>query len=1790
MHSIKLHRWHLTIVMMLINNVVFGQNEAFKLHLRNGTIMPPVNISVEAGSEGLRQNGTSRAGKVVIIQFFNIPDEQCKAKLKDGGIELLDYVPDNAYTAFVHGSPDVNLLILSNARSLIELTAAQKIQPLLLSAEIPAHVQTVAGKLDLWVSYPPAITLGEVKKELKDNGFEMISDSLDLYQIVELRIDKARLEQLADLPWVQYVAEKPAPTESFNDKSTAATRANVIAAGLPFGYKLDGEGVVIGIGDTGKLSEHIDVSTRVISYTTQGSFWHGLHVAGTAAGAGFINEKYKGYAPKAHLLIRQNTAILRNASDLVRDFGMIVTNNSYGSSASGCSGFGSYSSYANMLDRQAKDLPHLLHVFAAGNSGLAAPCNGLPTGFGNIIGDYTSAKNVISVGRTESTGVVASQSSKGPVQDGRIKPELIAPGASITSTTPGDLYQSATGTSMASPAVTGGIALLYQQYRQLHGQQNPKNALIKALLCNGASDKGLAGPDYSNGFGMMNLLRSVKMLEKGRYFSGELTNNAVNQHQIDVPANTAFIKVMLYWNDPAASMISGAKALVNNLDLSASVSGNSDILPLVPNPANPLLVAVSGIDSVNNIEQIVVESPVAGIYSLKVTGTKIPSGPQEYFLVYDVIERSTELTYPTGSEHLTTGEIINISWDSYGNPSSTFAVSYSLNNGLSWVSINGVVPAGTDQLTWTVPDTPTGLAKIRLVQNETGTIKESGSFSIMGLPVITMATVQCQGYAAVQWTAVSGASDYELMRLQGDEMKPVALTAELKYTFKGLSRDSTYYFSVRPRINGIPGSRASAIKWKPDNGTCSGTISDRNLGIDSIISPLKSGRLLTSTSLSALQPVTIGIRNFDDQKLGQAFEIGYSVGDAAAPIHWETISSELPAGGYLQYTFSKMVYMYNPGIYAVNVFIKIDGDPDEANNQKTVVVKQYPNPRISLPYLQDFESVPEQTLLFNATGLENADNYDFIPQDNIGRLRTYVQPGLAYSGTKALTLDADIWDGNEHKMSVQGTFNLAGYDCKSDEVRLAFKYRQHGLYQHYGDIGVYVRGKDTDQWISAFDYNSTSYLPAGKNFKQVDLDVSNLLKKNSQQFTESFQIMWRQKVFYPAQLDGYTIDDIKLFSATSDLAVQGIIQPSPAVCSSNYQELGILIKNNGNDNCFDAPFRIMVDGSVVHEGKVPLVEAGKDTLYSFKFSANLHLPGDHIVTALVQKAYDVNPGNDTIRVVFTTPPVISSFPYLEDFEDGQGGWQTSDPNSAWQFGRPASAKIKGAASGVNAWKTNLTGPFQSAGTSYLYSPCFDISGMEWPTLSFSTSIDLEVCNTGACDIAYVEYNTGHGWIRLNERAWSTNWYNYQDSWNFQDHTRWHVSTVRVLSWMGPYIRFRFVLDGKSSNSREGIAIDDIQVYDFLSTIAEYIPAQDPVIHENMQGNEWIDVKLSSSLVASVNPNNQNLGRVIVTTYLNDSRTPAANGQYYLPRSFSISASEPNFSKPVGVRLYFMDSEVEGLITAPDKTGISKPLSAYDLAVTKYSGSNEDGDLMNNSAVSWTYYPKSAVHKVPYMNGYYVEFNTGSFSEFWLAGDYIGVGTQLPVTLVSFSAKRHTSTENKESVLLAWETTSEKEFSHFEIEVARNEKDLIKSKFSKISDVAGATNSAGQIRYYTFTDNYPMISVVNYYRLKLVDNDGSYRYSAIRAVNFDKNAQWKIFPNPASEHFEVEFEEKAGEIVRINILDLSGKQIMMKTISATGTIQKAEIDLSDVLVAPGLYLIRMASRDREQTFKIIMKGR
>src|SRR5439155_678547 len=182
-------------------------------------------------------------------------------------------------------------------------------------------------------------------------------------------------------------------------------------------------------------------------------------------------------------------------------------------------------------------------VFAAGNLRSMQPIDDCSAGPYGTIGPPATAKNVITVGAINSDDQsMTIFSSWGPVRDGRLKPELVAPGAEVgndggvTSTMPGNSYGVLVGTSMATPVVSGAVALLVEDYRAHYNGQDPAPSTLKGLLVHTASDLDddtswfNKGPDFASGYGLVQIQDAVDQLRNQGFLVGQVG------HHVPVPA------------------------------------------------------------------------------------------------------------------------------------------------------------------------------------------------------------------------------------------------------------------------------------------------------------------------------------------------------------------------------------------------------------------------------------------------------------------------------------------------------------------------------------------------------------------------------------------------------------------------------------------------------------------------------------------------------------------------------------------------------------------------------------------------------------------------------------------------------------------------------------------------------------------------------------------------------------------------------------------------------------------------------------------------------------------------------------------------------------------------------------------------------------------------------------------------------------------------------------------------------------------------------------------------------
>ena len=1795
-------------VLIVLAHQVIGQSDR-KVYLKFGEIdgNHPSWIGSDQFSRLLTGSRRTQPVLGLIRLEKSLATEQIK-HLKKSGIYLQGYVPDNAWVAVIsEETGDLQSLKSLGFTGFLELSPEMKVEQRILDGNLTTSANTVRGMADLWVKIPDYFKVDSIKRVLEKEYIQILSDENKSFGILEIRVPVQRVRALAEKCYIEFIQEKPAPltNTSYNSKS----RMNAHLMRSPSDHYLDGlkgRGIKVGIGDNTDPVRHIDFAGRLVNrFNTTGGDGHGLHVMGILGGGGILWEDMRGLAPKAELISQYFSRIITYSPEYYNDFGMRLTNNSYGITVTGDESFRRYDMTSWLVDYLTYEYPEMLHVFAAGNSGYSnLPDNPYRNeiagarGFGTVLTGYQSAKNALVVGNADSTFVRARTSSRGPTQDGRVRPDVLAEGTEILSALRDNTYGKISGTSMAAPAVTGAAALLSEQYKIQYGEdKNPPAGLLKALICNGANDQTPVGPDHTAGFGFMNLHRSSQMLRNEQYIIGTIGNSDVINHTIPIPANTSALKVMLYWVDPPGNIIA-AKALVNDLDLKVTVNGTTTLPYLVPTaPASIRNKAGRGVDRINNIEQVEVTSPAGTSAQISVTGFNVPMGPQQYFIVYDYIPAKVLLLSPAPHEAFAPGQKMSIMWES-GTTTSTFNVQYY--NGSTWENIATSLAASARQYIWTIPTSlRTSTGRVRVVRVSDGETSESQDFTVIGTPVISLATSssQCEGLIKVNWTSVQGATGYELMKLEGDEMKSVETVPsnQTSYYFRGLSPDSTYWVSVRALINNQPGRRAQAVSRRPNTGTCSDAISNGDLAIVAITSPAGSGRLNTSTALSNQTAIKFKIKNRDNQQFnGKQVKITCKINDGT-PVQQNVNLPNIAAGGEYEVSFSNKFNLSAVGTYRIEVGLEVSGDQVQENNTYVTEVAQIANPPISLSvspqivkYNENFDNMPLAKYYTLKKGLEGADRYDFSSTGAGGRMRSFVNTSLTRSGNRSITMDTDNYPHTKVENSLIGTYNMSSFNTNQD-IRLSFWFMPHG--QQFGSTEkVWVRGNDTQEWIVAFDLGSVQPV-AGEYKRSASIKLSNVLKSKGQQYSASTQVKWGQAGTYQVasttEINGYTIDDVEITLAFNDIELKELIAPKLTNCDLGTQEpVTIKVYNSMDYAVTNVNVYYQIDEGPVVMETISQIAANTEMNYTFSTRANLSAYKYYTLKTWASLAGDHDPLNDEVTRQILNSPLVTSFPYLENFENGPGNWFTGGELTSWEYGTPSSTLINRAASGLNAWKTRLAGNYNSYEHSYLYSPCFDISGLTNPTLSFMVALDIENCAETFCDASWVEYSfDGVNWTILGQLEEGTNWYNKYISdiphWSVANFTNWHVATIPLPKQNGSsqqVIRIRFVMNSDISVTREGIAIDDIHVYDRFASIANSF-GTDITRNINSPNATWTHFTSNNRVSVSINPNGStpNLGSVRTVTYLNNGPVRFRNNSYMLDRSFVIQPNATAVNPGAQVRLYFSDNDFNRLLTADNCPDCAKATSVVDLGISKYSYSQEENGTPedNNQNTSWSFILPSVVNKVPFADGYYVEFTTNTFSEFWLSSQPIFTSTPLPVRLTKFTARLNEENE----VQLDWTINEASDFSHFEIQRAIGNEGMDKGKFVTIANIHPGEDI---IRSYRYVDPEPGGDIV-YYRLKMVDLDGSYSYSEVRSVHLETTAAPLIYPNPSGDGFFF-LDYQTLQNIEYKVIDALGRTIKSGYIEGNGFKQKSPIDLRHI--GNGVYLIEVQAGDRKSAFRIV----
>ncbi|MBL0134832.1 MAG: S8 family serine peptidase [Chitinophagaceae bacterium] len=483
----------------------------------------------------------------VFIQFRKIPTQIQKESLIGKGIELIEYIPGNTFLASVNTFVSSSDLKTLGVLQVIPVKPNYKIDKVL--AGIFEKNSLSGFQTSVLISAFPNSNTEDLVASLKFKGISISPFKDGFKGLFIATVSSLHMNQLLEDPFVYFVESLPEADKSLNMESGVLHNSSTFHSAYSGKY-LTGKGVIIGIGDDGQLNLHIDNYYKVIenlNFPTD----HATHVAGIATGSGNLNPRLKGQAPEAKVIDESFSGILSQTPQYFQNYGMVLTNNSYGSDGR-CTNSGAYSPYPGLLTSNCS----IIRGDACICCRKYKDCHTLPSIsywlFFNLP-SYQSSKNAISVGGSDKFNP-SNFYSKGPTNDGRIKPEIVAVGNSVLSTGGNNNYYNNFGTSMAAPQVTGVMALMVERYRQLNAGANPKGALLKTIVCNSSDDIGNTGPDYANGYGWLNAAKAVECIEKKQYAPGSIQQDEIKTFSLAVSNNTAELKVAAYWPDKPASL------------------------------------------------------------------------------------------------------------------------------------------------------------------------------------------------------------------------------------------------------------------------------------------------------------------------------------------------------------------------------------------------------------------------------------------------------------------------------------------------------------------------------------------------------------------------------------------------------------------------------------------------------------------------------------------------------------------------------------------------------------------------------------------------------------------------------------------------------------------------------------------------------------------------------------------------------------------------------------------------------------------------------------------------------------------------------------------------------------------------------------------------------------------------------------------------------------------------------------------------------------------------------------
>ena len=629
-----------------------------------------------------------------------------------------------------------------------------------------------------------------------ESGVE-IQEINETYNLVTcLLFDHQSLQALIQNDLVLFIdrANKTAHEEIIiKDFDRGLNAINLTQAFFP---ELTGAGLNVSVKENLFDPQDIDIQSQIIPPLPDAMITtHATTVATIIVGRGNTARESMGLAPDAGLTSSSFFNLMPDDLNYFDDRSIFVQNHSYGIELENY-----YGLEAMAYDRFSEMRPEVLHIFSAGNEGKASASSGIYknlSGWANLTGNMKMAKNVLTVGAVDSFGVSPDAASRGPAYDGRIKPELVTMGQRGSS---------------ESAAVASGTALLLQEaYQKKTNARTPPATLLKVVMINSADDVGSPGIDFITGFGNLNLYQAINTVLEGRYLEGIALPGEPVFMDIEVPEKTKRLKITLGWNDPAATP-NAPMALVNDLDLTL-IHEDSTWMPwglnTDPHADSLKKLPIRKRDALNNIEQISLENPGSGRYTIGVSPFHLDRSEQSFYISYQMdTARSFLWISPGDRESLNAGNETVIRW--WQNFDALIGrLEFSMDDGAHWNLIDSLVQVQSKYYKWKLPQV---FSEVRLRMTIDGKVFDSDIFIVSEKTELSV-DYDCTDDWLLSWASVPEATEYEISQWNGRDMEFIFATPDTQSIINKKEYTSNY-FSVRPlNRKGLAGSRSDAINY-----------------------------------------------------------------------------------------------------------------------------------------------------------------------------------------------------------------------------------------------------------------------------------------------------------------------------------------------------------------------------------------------------------------------------------------------------------------------------------------------------------------------------------------------------------------------------------------------------------------------------------------------------------------------------------------------------------------------------------------------------------------------------------------------------------------------------------------------------------------------------------------------------------------------------------------------------------------------------------------------------------------